>query len=101
MENKLKPDQSPMGVCQLKINKPVICAIEGACVAGGMEIAMWADLRVGAQNSYYGVFNRRFGVPLIDGGTVRKIFLINLTLCTKMISLISIYCRVSITTAYI
>jgi enoyl-CoA hydratase len=49
----------------------VIGAIEGYCVAGGMELALWCDLRVAAANAVFGIFNRRFGVPLVDGGTVR------------------------------
>jgi len=61
----------PMGVTYLRLGKPVIAAIEGYCVAGGMELALWCDLRVAAANAVFGIFNRRFGVPLVDGGTVR------------------------------
>lgn len=61
----------PMGVTYLRLSKPVIAAIEGYCVAGGMELALWCDLRVAAENAVMGIFNRRFGVPLVDGGTVR------------------------------
>jgi len=61
----------PMGVTYLRLGKPVIAAIEGYCVAGGMELALWCDLRVAASNAVFGIFNRRFGVPLVDGGTVR------------------------------
>jgi enoyl-CoA hydratase/carnithine racemase len=61
----------PMGVTYLQLGKPVIAAIEGYCVAGGMELALWCDLRVAAENAVLGIFNRRFGVPLVDGGTVR------------------------------
>jgi len=61
----------PMGVTYLELTKPVIGAIEGYCVAGGMELALWCDLRVAAANAVFGIFNRRFGVPLVDGGTVR------------------------------
>ena len=61
----------PMGVTYLQLTKPVIGAIEGYCVAGGMELALWCDLRVAASNAVFGIFNRRFGVPLVDGGTVR------------------------------
>jgi enoyl-CoA hydratase len=53
------------------LGKPVIAAIEGYAVAGGLELALWCDLRVAASNSTFGVFNRRFGVPLIDMGTIR------------------------------
>lgn len=62
---------APMGPTRLALSKPVVAAIEGAAVAGGMELALWCDLRVMAQDAYFGVFCRRFGVPLIDGGTVR------------------------------
>jgi enoyl-CoA hydratase len=61
----------PMGVTYLRLSKPVIAAIEGYCVAGGMELALWCDLRVAADNAVMGIFNRRFGVPLVDGGTIR------------------------------
>jgi enoyl-CoA hydratase/carnithine racemase len=61
----------PMGPTYLRLSKPVIAAIEGYCVAGGMELALWCDLRVAATNAVLGIFNRRFGVPLVDGGTIR------------------------------
>ena len=61
----------PMGVTRLQLSKPVIAAIEGYSVAGGMQLALWCDLRVAARNAVFGVFNRRFGAPLVDGGTVR------------------------------
>lgn len=61
----------PMGPTRLVLSKPVIAAIAGPCVAGGLEIALWCDLRVAERSAVLGVFNRRFGVPLIDGGTVR------------------------------
>jgi len=61
----------PMGPTRLQLSKPVIAAIEGPAVAGGMELALWCDLRIMAKSAYMGVFNRRWGVPLIDGGTVR------------------------------
>src|SRR5438445_9530570 len=60
----------PMGVTRLRLSKPVIAAIEGYCVAGGLELALWCDLQVAAAGAVLGVFNRRFGVPLVDGGTV-------------------------------
>jgi enoyl-CoA hydratase len=63
--------QGPMGPTRMNLNKPVIAAIEGYAVAGGLELALWCDLRVAAGNATLGVFNRRFGVPLIDLGTVR------------------------------
>lgn len=61
----------PMGPTRLHLAKPVIAAVSGAAVAGGMELALWCDLRVMEEDAYFGVYCRRFGVPLIDGGTVR------------------------------
>ena len=61
----------PMGPTRMALGKPVIAAIEGYAVAGGLELALWCDMRVAASDATLGVFNRRFGVPLIDGGTVR------------------------------
>jgi len=61
----------PMGPSRLLLDKPVIAAIEGYAVAGGLELALWCDLRVVAEDATLGVFSRRWGVPLIDGGTVR------------------------------
>lgn len=61
----------PMGPSRLLLDKPVIAAVAGAAVAGGMELALWCDLRVADEDATFGVFCRRFGVPLIDGGTVR------------------------------
>ena len=60
-----------MGPTRMALSKPVIAAIEGYAVAGGLELALWCDLRVAATNATLGVFNRRFGVPLIDMGTIR------------------------------
>lgn len=61
----------PMGPSRLLLSKPVIAAVSGAAVAGGMELALWCDMRVVEEDAYFGVYCRRFGVPLIDGGTVR------------------------------
>jgi enoyl-CoA hydratase len=61
----------PMGPTRLRLSKPVLAAIEGPAVAGGLELAIWCDLRVAAESATFGVLNRRFGVPLIDLGTVR------------------------------
>ena len=61
----------PMGPSRLMLSKPVIAAVSGAAVAGGMELALWCDMRVMEEDAYFGVYCRRFGVPLIDGGTVR------------------------------
>ncbi len=63
--------RGPMGPSRMELSKPVIAAIEGPAVAGGMELALWADCRVMAESAYMGVYCRRWGVPLIDGGTVR------------------------------
>ncbi|MDP3968754.1 MAG: crotonase/enoyl-CoA hydratase family protein [Nocardioides sp.] len=70
--NRVAPDgPGPMGCTRMRLGKPVVAAIEGHAVAGGLELAVWADLRVVADDAVLGVFCRRFGVPLIDGGTVR------------------------------
>jgi enoyl-CoA hydratase len=61
----------PMGPTRLVLSKPVIAAVEGYAVAGGLELALWCDLRVAAEDAVFGVFCRRWGVPLVDGGTVR------------------------------
>ena len=61
----------PMGPTRMVLDKPVIAAVEGYAVAGGLELAVWCDLRVAARNAVFGVFCRRWGVPLVDGGTIR------------------------------
>jgi enoyl-CoA hydratase len=61
----------PMGPTWLQMSKPVLAAVEGHAVAGGLELALWCDLRIAARDAVFGVYNRRFGVPLIDLGTVR------------------------------
>jgi enoyl-CoA hydratase len=62
---------SPMGPPRLRLSKPVIAAIEGPAVAGGLELVLWCDLRIAGKSSIFGVFNRRFGIPLVDLGTIR------------------------------
>jgi enoyl-CoA hydratase len=70
--NRVAPEgDGPMGVTRMALSKPVIAAVEGHAVAGGLELALWCDLRVAARDAVFGVFCRRWGVPLIDGGTVR------------------------------
>jgi len=70
--NRVAPDgDGPMGPTRLRLAKPVIAAIAGHAVAGGLELALWCDLRVAEEDAVLGVFCRRWGVPLIDGGTVR------------------------------
>jgi enoyl-CoA hydratase len=62
---------APLGVSRMLLSKPVVAAIEGHAVAGGLELALWCDLRVAAADAVLGVYCRRFGVPLMDGGTIR------------------------------
>jgi enoyl-CoA hydratase len=70
--NRIDPEgDGPMGPTRMQLSKPVIAAVSGYCVAGGLELALWCDLRVADATAQFGVFCRRFGVPLIDGGTVR------------------------------
>lgn len=70
--NRVAPDgDGPMGVSRMRLSKPVIAAVSGHAVAGGLELALWSDLRVVDETAVFGVFCRRWGVPLIDGGTVR------------------------------
>lgn len=84
--NRFEPDgDGPMGPTRMRLDKPVIAAIEGHAVAGGLELAIWADLRVVAQDAVLGVFCRRWGVPLIDGGTVRLPRLIGTSVAMDLI----------------
>lgn len=70
--NRVAPEgDGPMGPTRMELSKPVVAAVEGYAVAGGLELAAWCDLRVAAEDTVFGVFCRRWGVPLIDGGTVR------------------------------
>jgi len=70
--NRVADDgDGPMGPTRMRLGKPVIAAVEGHAVAGGLELALWCDLRVASETAVFGVFCRRWGVPLIDGGTVR------------------------------
>ena len=75
----------PMGPTRMRLTKPVIAAVAGYAVAGGLELAIWCDMRVVEEDAVFGVFCRRFGVPLIDGGTVRLPRLIGLSRAMDMI----------------
>jgi len=78
--NRLEAEgDAPMGVSRMLLSKPVIAAVSGYAVAGGMELALWCDLRVMEEDAIFGIFCRRWGVPLIDGGTVRLPRLIGLS----------------------
>jgi enoyl-CoA hydratase len=84
--NRLEPEgPGPMGPSRMLLSKPTIAAIEGHAVAGGLELALWCDLRVAAEDVTLGVFCRRFGVPLIDGGTVRLPRLVGLSVALDLI----------------
>jgi len=84
--NRVAPDgDGPMGPTRMVLSKPVIAAVSGHAVAGGLELACWCDLRVVEEDAVFGVFCRRFGVPLIDGGTVRLPRLVGLSRALDMI----------------
>jgi enoyl-CoA hydratase len=84
--NRVEPDgDGPMGPTRMRLSKPVIAAVAGHAVAGGLELALWCDLRVVEEDAVFGVFCRRFGVPLIDGGTVRLPRLIGLSRALDLI----------------
>ena len=84
--NRVAPDgDGPMGPSRMLLSKPVIAAISGHAVAGGLELALWCDLRVADDDAVLGVFCRRFGVPLIDGGTIRLPRLIGLSRALDLI----------------
>jgi len=84
--NRLEPEgDAPMGPSRMLLSKPVVAAISGHAVAGGLELALWCDLRVVERSAVLGVFCRRFGVPLIDGGTVRLPRLIGLSRALDLI----------------
>lgn len=84
--NVVRPDgDGPMGPSRMLLSKPVIAAVSGYAVAGGLELALWCDLRVVERSARFGVFCRRWGVPLIDGGTVRLPRLIGLSRALDLI----------------
>jgi enoyl-CoA hydratase len=71
MTHRFRDSAGPMGFTRLDPGKPTIAAINGYCFAGGFELALWCDFRIAAENAEFGVLNRRWGVPLVDGGTQR------------------------------
>jgi enoyl-CoA hydratase len=81
---RLRPS-GPLGPTRLQLSKPVIAAVEGWCVAGGLELAVWCDLRVAGRSARFGCLERRWGVPLIDGGTQRLPRLVGLGRALDMI----------------
>ena len=84
--NRVAEDgDGPMGPTRIRLSKPVIAAVAGHAVAGGLELALWCDLRVAEEDAVFGVFCRRWGVPLIDGGTVRLPRLIGTSRALDMI----------------
>jgi len=84
--NRVTADgDGPMGPTRLRLSKPVIAAVAGYAVAGGLELALWCDLRVAEEGAVFGVFCRRWGVPLIDGGTVRLPRLIGVSRAMDMV----------------
>ena len=86
LPNRMAPDgDAPMGPSRMLLSKPVIAAISGHAVAGGLELALWCDMRVAEHDAVLGVFCRRFGVPLIDGGTIRLPRLIGLSRALDLI----------------
>ncbi|MHA1728156.1 MAG: crotonase/enoyl-CoA hydratase family protein [Promethearchaeota archaeon] len=80
-----KDGDGPLGPSRMILSKPVIAAVSGYAVAGGLELALWCDLRIVEKSAIFGVFERRFGVPLIDGGTVRLPKLIGLSRAMDML----------------
>ena len=84
--NRVTEDgDGPLGCTRMLLSKPVIAAVEGFAVAGGIELALWCDLRVAARDATFGVYCRRFGVPLCDGGTIRLPRLIGMSRAMDMI----------------
>jgi enoyl-CoA hydratase/carnithine racemase len=84
--NRVTADgDGPLGCTRMLLGKPVIAAVEGFAVAGGLELALWCDMRVAARDAVFGVYCRRFGVPLVDGGTVRLPRLIGMSHAMDMI----------------
>jgi len=83
---RVGPDgDGPMGPTRMLLSKPVIAAVSGHAVAGGLELAIWCDLRVAEETAVFGIFNRRWGVPLLDGGTIRLTRLIGMSRALDLI----------------
>lgn len=74
-----------LGISRMTVSKPTIAAVEGYCVAGGLELALWCDLRVAGETAVFGCFERRYGVPLVDGGTQRLPYVVGLGRALEMI----------------
>ncbi len=84
--NRVTEDgDGPLGCTRMLLSKPVIAALEGFAVAGGLELALWCDMRVAARDAVFGVYCRRFGVPLVDGGTIRLPRLVGMSHAMDMI----------------
>jgi enoyl-CoA hydratase len=84
--NRVTEDgDGPLGCTRMLLTKPVIAAVEGYAVAGGLELALWCDMRVAARDAVFGVYCRRFGVPLVDGGTIRLPRLIGMSRAMDLI----------------
>ncbi len=84
--NRVRPEgDGPMGPTRMLLDKPVIAAVSGHAVAGGLELALWCDLRVMEETATFGVFCRRWGVPLVDGGTIRLARLIGMSRALDLI----------------
>jgi enoyl-CoA hydratase len=82
---EVEGDNGPLGFTRLSVSKPTIAAIAGYCVAGGLELACWCDLRIADETAVFGCFERRFGVPLVDGGTQRLPRIVGLGRALEMI----------------
>src|SRR4051812_50034191 len=84
--SRVEPDgDGPLGSTRMLLSKPVIAAVEGNAAAGGLELALWCDLRVAAEDAVFGVYCRRWGIPLMDGGTVRLARLVGHSHAPRMI----------------
>jgi enoyl-CoA hydratase len=84
MDLKDDPD-GYLGISRMRVSKPTVAAVEGHCVAGGLELALWCDMRVAAEDAVFGCFERRYGVPLVDGGTQRLPRIVGLGRALEMI----------------